>query len=414
MKHFLLPLLLVIAAFSASGQDVSDTSAYLKKANDCFKAGNYICAVTQYKLYQSASGSLGRDVTEQIRKAEECKEAKSLGYNYYKDELYKKAGEQYSIILSLNPDDLQAKIRYPNCLKRKDKVVKDYTGVWENLKYEIIGGKNISFGFTAGLAFANFNAKGSGAVDYGYGSSSSIEPSYSPEAGFCAGMLVDARLGGNYYLQVGLTFTNLKVKNLFSCSYAGYFWYNSRYLEGTAVDNFTEQYTLNYVEIPLLFSSRYCLSKKSNIQFFAGPYVAYGISGKCEITGFTDYVFDFPPNRFYGERCDYTGEMDLFGTSGTSTNSQTTAALSSKEHDYAFARSPFSRINAGVSFGVNVELKGFTIGASYDLGLTNIANDKYWAGERMNITGYKSDIQPKDHKQRVNKFQLKAGYIFRW
>ncbi|MDR1525772.1 MAG: outer membrane beta-barrel protein, partial [Tannerella sp.] len=143
---------------------------------------------------------------------------------------------------------------------------------------ESSSGRKISFGIMANALMPNFSVKASGftesAIDYGHGKN--IEkPSYSSKTGFSGGLVADIRILKNVYVQTGLYYTNLGIKNVISGDYA-YSQENytsATYLEGTGHDNFTEDYTLNYLEIPVLLSYRISLAKKTNLQINAGPYI---------------------------------------------------------------------------------------------------------------------------------------------
>ncbi|MCL2650264.1 MAG: PorT family protein [Candidatus Azobacteroides sp.] len=420
MKNLVLLFVLMMSSIvSVTGQDFND---YLVKANECFKRGEYDCAIDNYKSYQIAAAESGQDVNNQISNSEKCKEAKFQADNLYKIKNYEKAVEQYQIINRLNPNDSYATGKYDICMeeiKKRDRV---------------IGGRNVSFGIMAGIVSTNFSTNASGdyigsAIDYGYGSE---KPSYTSEIGFSAGLLLDIRLYNNLYLQPGVNYVNTKIKNFFSHSFTDQFDYTSTtYLKGIANDEFSEHYELNYIEVPLLLSYRFKLSEKTNFQINAGPYVGYGITGKCKVIGTTDWPSldeyyksnNNPTGNNYLMNCNYDGELNLFDKAkydyeghacvGISTISYTTGDQNVYDYGFVSKDSPFQRFNAGVSFGAGFEFSGFNIRVSYDLGLMNIANDGYWNTDRMNITLYDA-AEMKDYQHKLNKLQVKVGYIFRW
>jgi hypothetical protein len=290
-----------------------------------------------------------------------------------------------------------------------------------------IGGRNISFGITAGMVFPSFATSASGnylasAVNYDYDAENE-RADYSSETGFTAGVIIDVRLIKNFYLQTGLNYTSVKMTNKFSGEYVETFTMtNTTYVEGWAYDEFTEKYKLNYLDIPLIFSYRLKLSEKINWQINAGPYIGFGFSGKCKVNGTTDMPLlteyytsnDNPTGGTFYQNCNVSGEFDLFGTSGTRKDSYTTGAQDVFDTDYTFKSAPFKNLNAGLSFGTSIEFAGFNIGLSYDIGLTNIANDDFWKSERFPISDYNGTERMENYSHKLNKFQIKLAYIFRY
>lgn len=292
---------------------------------------------------------------------------------------------------------------------------------------KVIKGRDVSFGITAGMVLPSFSTSTSGdfigsAVNYGYGSDLE-KPSYSSEVGFNIGLIVDVRLVKNLYLQTGLSYTNFAMKNKFSGTFTDRFEQSATtYIKGNANDEFTEKYTLSYLELPILFSYRFKLAEKTNIQINAGPYIGYGLSGKCKISGSTDWPSlleyytrnDQLTGDSYYMHCNVNGEIDLFGKEGNSANVYTTGDASTNEYEYDFDEAPYKRLNAGISLGAAIEFHGFNIGLSYDFGLTNMANKDYWESERMAISEYPGSVRMEGYKQKLSKLQVKVGYIFRW
>jgi hypothetical protein len=290
---------------------------------------------------------------------------------------------------------------------------------------KIIGGKNISFGITAGLVMPSFSTDASSdylgsAVNYAY-EPDNEKANYSSGTGFTIGLIADIRLVDNFYFQTGLNYTNINMENKFK----GEWWYeeeltNTTYLSGQAYDNFTEKYSLSYLEIPFIFSYRFKLAEKTNWQINMGPYVGYGISGKCKIDGTTDYPSlteyyysnDMPTGDTYFKNCKVTGEFDLFGKSGSRKDSYTSGDMPEYDHEFDFDDAPFSKLNYGLSIGTSIEFSGVNLGISYDMGLNNIANDGFWESGRYPISDYNGS-EMKSYKHKVNRFQIKLAYIFR-
>lgn len=287
--------------------------------------------------------------------------------------------------------------------------------------------KKVSFGITAGLVIPSFSVSSSSnylasAVNYGYDDNDIEKPAYSSGTGFTVGVIADIPLTNNLYLQTGLNYTTFSMKNNFKGEYDSdeIKMSDATYVEGTAYDDFSEKYSLSYLEIPLLLSYRFNLSKTASWQLSAGPYIGYGITGKCNVTGSTDYPSlteyyysnDNPTGDSYIMNCVNTGEFDLFGKTGSRNDTYTTGSMSSYDYDYTFKSSPFKKLNAGISLGTGIEFSGFNVSVSYDMGLTNIANDDYWTSERFPVSDYTGG-KMSGYSHKINCFRVKLAYFFR-
>jgi hypothetical protein len=360
-------------------------------------------------------------------------------------EQYTRSAEDYKYAVikylrSLSDADNQFKERYDKCRKELVKpnpavVDKDPTTTVNRKPYvyvpdKTIGGRDISFGITAGMVFPSFATKASGnylasAANYAYDADNE-KANYSNDLGLTIGGIVDIRLSRitkNFYFQTGLNYTSVKMTNKFSGEYfENIATSDITYVEGSAYDEFTEKYKLNYLEIPLTFSYRWKLSEQVNLQANAGPYIGYGFSGKGKIEGtndmpsLTEYYTsnDYPTGESFYQNCNVTGEFDLFGTSGSRKDSYTTGEQSVFNTDYTFKASPFKKMNAGLSIGTSIEYAGFSIGLSYDIGLTNIANDDFWKSERFPMSSYNGTERMENYSHKLNKFKIKLAYIFRY
>ena len=77
-------------------------------------------------------------------------------------------------------------------------------------------------------------------------------------------------------------------------------------------------------------------------------------------------------------------------------------------------KSPLKRVNYGLKFGVVYELKGFQIGANYNLMLSNMANADYFESNRLPVLLKTGDSLMKGFKQKINSIEIKLGYILRY
>jgi hypothetical protein len=289
-------------------------------------------------------------------------------------------------------------------------------------------GRKISFGIMANVLMPSFSVTSSSVqgsvVNYGYGGKSEEKPSYSSaETGYSGGLIADIRITKNVYIQTGLYYTNLKVNN--EVNRAGQYkmenYTSATYLEGTVSYKYREEYTLNYIELPVLFSWRYYFSPRFIWQINAGPYIGYGIAGKAKINGADSYEMgeysyqnDLSTGDSYQMSSNYTGETDLFGKAGKLSRTYTTGDRPRYDRKYDI-KNPFLNLDAGVSFGTVFEYAGINAGVYYDTGLMNIANEDYWKSQRMRMPG--DDIEPvsiNNYVHKINKLQIRIGYIYRW
>ncbi len=102
---------------------------------------------------------------------------------------------------------------------------------------------------------------------------------------------------------------------------------------------------INYLQIPINAKLSYPINDNFSIFGFAGPYVAFALSGKIS----AEYT-----ETYYGEtESDKISEKIKFG--------------SNEGEDY------LKRFDFGLNFGVGTEYKGCFLKAQYDLGLSNIS-----------------------------------------
>ncbi|MDR2680417.1 MAG: outer membrane beta-barrel protein [Tannerella sp.] len=288
-------------------------------------------------------------------------------------------------------------------------------------------GRKISFGIMANALMPNFSVNASGftgsAIDYGHGKN--IEkPSYSSKTGFSGGLVADIRIANNIYVQTGLYYTNLGIKNTITGDYvySEENYTSTTYLEGTGRDNITEEYTLNYLEIPVLFSYRIPFSAKTALQINAGPYIGYGLSAKGKIKGtremlsLTEYFYegDRPTGNVYEIKSTVSGEIDMFGKSGQISQVYSTGDQPTYNNNDKFKNAPLRNIDAGVSVGTVLEFAGINLGVYYDIGMMNMANETYWKSERMRLSLDEERTGMNNYVHKLNKLQIRIGYIYRW
>ena len=169
----------------------------------------------------------------------------------------------------------------------------------------------VKLGAKAGLNLANF--------------SGDIEDN-SMKIGVQVGAIADFAFGDAISLQTGLMFTQKGYKEDFEI----------------LGETFTSKVNLNYLEIPI--NAVYGLGIGNNtLQFFAGPYVGIGLTGKMksDIDGADDMDIQFVS--------DYT--------------------------DVDEDKSGLKRLDIGFNFGAGYKINNIQIQANYGLGLSNLIPD---------------------------------------
>ena len=301
--------------------------------------------------------------------------------------------------------------------------------------------KDVVVGFVGGMNMSNFKYKYSGSfvgsvLNYGYDDSE--KPKYQSEMGYNLGVTLDVKLVNNFFLKTGLVYSHHKVSNKFKKNYyeesdyvlKGYYDIPiPGILFGYFYDIYEENYSMNYMNVPVLASYKLNIGKndKFNIQFNAGFNIGIGLSGKLDYSGYNTSEPDLNPNNFsldfisYDEyyingstypeyvyeedivhRHSYNeGNVDLFSGDGSYTYTHVTGSTGSENIN---CENPYKRLNLGLNFGFDVEFAGLNLGFSYILGLNNYANENFWSNGRAQITEYLGE-SVKNYKQRTNSFK---------
>ena len=294
--------------------------------------------------------------------------------------------------------------------------------------------KDVVIGFVGGMNMSNFKYKYSGSfvgsvLNYGYDGSE--KPKYQSEMGYNLGATLDVKLVNNFFLKTGLVYSHHKVSNKFNKSY----YIEDVYYDGEdygiyfgdIYDIYEENYSLNYLNIPVLASYRLPLTKdkRLNVQFNAGFNVGLGLSGKLNYSGYNTSEPDLNPNNYSLDFYDYyndeivydfihrhtyyDGYVDLFSGNGSYDYEYVSGSTGSENIN---CENPYKRLNLGLNFGFDVEFAGVNLGFSYILGLNNYANDSFWKSKRAQITEYAGNGVT-NYKQRTNSFNITLGYKLR-
>ena len=174
---------------------------------------------------------------------------------------------------------------------------------------------------------AALNIKGGLNMSNFYGSNLSnkdIKP------GFHAGVALDLEFVTDISLQTGLYFTSKGGE------------YTTDILSGVGKTEY--EVTANYMQLPIHLAYKMDITSDTRLFVHAGPYMAYGISGKRNIKTLD---LDNNPDDFLGKQ-----EIDTFD----------------KRHGY-------KRWDMGVGLGVGVEFKRIVIDLGWDMGLMKAARN---------------------------------------
>lgn len=297
-----------------------------------------------------------------------------------------------------------------------------------------IGGRAVSFGFTAGYVLPMISASSGGSytgsvVNYA-NAGSNENASYSSSGGVSIGGWADIRIYKNLYLLAGLNYTYYKYKNdYFSNSVRNIMSGSPEYyFRGEIMDNYREDYSFHLLEIPVLASYRFPVTRKSHIQVNLGPVISYGLSAKMKLSGTSDgeNLTALEIDRFgltdkpaagihpypYHVRAD--GTMDLYAKNVDYTLTYVEANNAKRNQSRTFEGAPMKRLNLGLRLGVAYEYSGISFGIDYTLMVTNMANKRYWDGERWTILDYPGTNLMSGYKQYNNTLQIHLGYFFRY
>lgn len=139
--------------------------------------------------------------------------------------------------------------------------------------------------------------------------------------GFHVGVAADYEFMYNHAIQTGLFFTTKGAK------YQGEF------------GSVTGEVSLNpmYLQLPVHYAYKIDVSPGTRVVLHAGPYVAYGIGGKANVTISSS------------EGSSETDGVDIFGDDG------------------------FDRFDAGLGLGIGAEFGRFLVDLGWDMGLVNIS-----------------------------------------
>lgn len=294
-----------------------------------------------------------------------------------------------------------------------------------------IGGRKISFGFSAGYIYPFISARSSSPytfspINYAQGNEKE-QVGYSSSGGFSLAGLADVRLYKNLYLNAGVNFLYYKYKNQIK----GFLDITipstkQYYLKGKMLSSYKEEYSMMELEIPVLVSYRVPLTKKSHVQINAGPVLSVGLKSELDFSGksnaedmkaykiingiMTSQRYD---NANYSSHLNYSGNLNMYSDDTILKWYTSDGANGGNEDPYKFASAPYNRINFGLRFGVGYEYMGISLNVSYQYMVTNMANRKFWDSDRWTIFNNSTQLMT-GYSQRNNFLMVTLGYTFRY
>ena len=297
----------------------------------------------------------------------------------------------------------------------------------------LLPGKKVSFGVKVGylMPFASSSSGGNftgSPINYSLADSRE-DVSYKNQSGFTAGLFADIRLYKNFFLIVGANYSQYKYSNEFGqpLNDVNIRTVGKDIYRGDMVNNYKEDYTLSTIEVPVLASYRFVLTKFGSLHLNLGPYLTYGLSAKMKLSGASDcsgtvyhrmgssaltedavgtFLYTYHTNAdldLYAKDFSYTRTFESGQNLGAEGRSV-----------YTFDDSPYKRVNFGLHAGVTYELRGFQIGVGYNLQLSNMANAGFWESTRIPVYNtLVGDNNMSGYKHRIHSLEVKLGYVFR-
>lgn len=298
----------------------------------------------------------------------------------------------------------------------------------------VLGGRRLSFGVSGGYVMPMVSATSGGSftgsvMNYSLGNSGE-DVDFKSQSGFTFGVFADYRVYKNFYVMLGVNFTQISFKNTFNQPFSNVVIESSGNAAsvGDMKNSYEEKYTLNAIEVPILASYRFVLSRASSLHLNLGPYLNFGLSAKAKISGSSEHnatTYRITPNmtidytRPYGSvngANHVSGELDLYksthGYGITYENSASTSQTFNTE--YRSQSSPLKRFNMGLKMGVTYELRAFQLSVLYSLQLTNAAKSDFWEGNRVPLFNQYGENHMSGYKQRMHSLEIKLGYVFRY
>ena len=298
-----------------------------------------------------------------------------------------------------------------------------------------IGGRPLSFGVNVGYIHPMISTSADGdfigsVVNYSLANNNEAA-SYTVSGGFTFGAFADIRLYKNIYLMAGINYLQYSYKNVFNADVNRIKPIENEstgqllcYLAGNTQNRYTEDYKINQLEMPILASYRFPVTKMSHVQVNLGPLINYGLSAKMNNSGYTSSESSYYYAIENGQRTENKYDIHI-------------QSIHDKEHaefnlydkyvNYVIVNKegqsnkmktntedvPLKRVNFGMRLGVSYEYYGVRIGAEYTYMFTNMANDKYWNGNRWEIFDQHASTLMSGYKQRNHYLGISLSFTLR-
>lgn len=294
-----------------------------------------------------------------------------------------------------------------------------------------IGGRKISFGFSAGYIFPMISTSSSSKrilspVNYSQGSDWK-SANYKSSGGFNIGFFSDIRVYKNFYVNAGLEFGYYKYKNEYYGEMNLIIPESTTYLKGSGLGSFKEDYSMMMLDLPILASYRIPITNKSHLRINMGPVFDFGMTSKLNLSGRTNsenlFRYRIINGHMTNERADnstvkshrnYEGSFNLFSDKAEISIIDSFSGTKLEPVKSEMHANPLNRFNIGLRFGVGYEFMGISFSLHYQYMLTNMANDKFWDGSRWTILHHADEYHMTGYSQRNNMLMLTLGYTFRY
>lgn len=244
------------------------------------------------------------------------------------------------------------------------------------------------------------------------------DPDYKSGIGFNVFANYYHPIVNHFYLGTGIGISNGGFSNKFKSdnwrfSSGGKDWY--------PVQQSQETYRLTYLDIPIRAAYELQLGNNSSMMFKGGFIIAFGLSGVCKVesTIHEESETDAQGNYSYRDN-KLTGSVNLFSGKYTFDQKYSTGAASNYSID-GTAENPYNRVNFSLNLGADISLNKIVVGVEYNLGLSNIANSKYWGDVERQVPGFYLVGDPKfytttnelsGYKQRLSSLAVKLSFTF--
>lgn len=255
------------------------------------------------------------------------------------------------------------------------------------------------FGVNGGVTFSNFslsaNGQMSSPVDYILTAVDDFKglekPNYEFTPGFQAGLFVQVPLlkGKNLFLETGAQFSHTSYTNRFRSSdfstdeYS--LWLSFDDVEFNMDYGCKENYTLNAINVPILFGYEFAITDLFHIDLKTGPVLNVIATANLTMSDFYSNCdvytyFEDGSWGYYGNASStITGSANLMTGTYEYTQKFTTGDNGTYQiTNFVDPIPAYKRINASWRIGANIGVGPVALEVAYDLGLTNMANQAYW------------------------------------